>query len=157
MGAMTIHTAVPTVEQLGVSGSRMMLRGLLQKCPACGSGHTHRRYFNMVVECPRCSLKFERIFGHSIGYIGLNTSVTFAFTFIVLLVGSIITQPDIPVVPMLIATFLTAVVLPVVFLPSAHTLWTAIDLLLRPLLPGEIDPRFIKVDPVEGKWANDSR
>lgn len=108
----------------------------------------------MLTECPVCSLKFERIFGHSIGYIGLNTVVTFSVTFVVLLVGSIATQPDIPVLPLLAATVLSAVVLPIVFLPSAHTMWTAIDLAIRPLVAGEIDPRFVKVDPVAGKWTD---
>lgn len=107
----------------------------------------------MLDECPQCSLKFERIFGHSIGYIGLNTVVTFGVTFVVLLVGSIATRPDIPVVPLLIATVFSAGVLPILFLPSAHTMWTAIDLIARPLTPGEIDPRFVVVDPEVGAWT----
>ena len=118
------------------------------RCKACWTS-----YGGELKECPQCSLRFERIFGHSLGYIGLNTVVTFAATFLVLLVGSIATQPDIPVVPLLIATVVSAGVLPVVFLPSAHTTWTAIDLIMRPLTPGEIDPRFIKVDPVVGSWS----
>lgn len=102
--------------------------------------------------CPQCSLKFERIFGHSLGYIGLNTMVTFSATFVVLLVGSIATRPDIAVWPLVIAIICTSVVLPILFLPSAHTMWTAIDLIVRPLTPGEIDPRFVVVDPEVGDW-----
>lgn len=150
---MTVHPPVQTSTQLGVSNSKMLWRGLLRRCPACGGKTTHSSYATMLDRCPQCSLKFERIFGHSIGYIGLNTVVTFSVTFVVLLVGSIATQPDIPVVPLLIATFASAVVLPIAFLPSAHTMWTAIDLAVRPLTPGEIDPRFIVVDPVEGAWS----
>jgi uncharacterized protein (DUF983 family) len=150
---MTVTAPVPTSEQLGVSNTKMLWRGLLRQCPACGNHTTHSSYATMLAECPQCSLKFERIFGHSIGYIGLNTVVTFAVTFAVLLIGSIATKPDIPFWPLLIATILSAGVLPVLFLPSAHTMWTAIDLAIRPLTPGEIDPRFIKVDPVAGKWT----
>jgi len=150
---MTVHPPVQTSTQLGVSNSKMLWRGLLRRCPACGGAKTHRSYGTMLDECPQCSLKFERIFGHSIGYIGLNTVVTFGVTFVVLLVGSIATRPDIPVVPLLIATVLSAGVLPVLFLPSAHTMWTAIDLIARPLTPGEIDPRFVVVDPEVGAWT----
>jgi len=154
MGHMSVRPPVPTSEQLGVSNTRMLWRGFLRRCPACGNRTTHSSYATMLPECPQCALKFERIVGHSIGYIGLNTVVTFAVTFAVLLVGSVATQPDIPVVPMLIATLLSAVVLPIVFLPSAHTMWTAIDLAIRPLTPGEIDPRFIRVDPELGSWTD---
>lgn len=150
---MPVHPPVQTSEQLGVSNTKMLWRGLIRHCPACGGAKTHSGYATMLTECPQCSLKFERIFGHSIGYIGLNTVVTFATTFVVLLVGSIATRPDIPVVPLAIATFLSAVVLPILFLPSAHTMWTAMDLIFRPLTPGEIDPRFIRVDPEAGAWS----
>ena len=43
--------------------------------------------------------------------------------------------------------FVTAVVGPLLFFPSSRMMWTALDLLMRPLGPGEIDPRFVKVDP----------
>jgi hypothetical protein len=36
---------------------------------------------------------------------------------------------------------------PLVFFPPSRTLWTAADLLMRPLATGEIDPRFVVVDP----------
>ena len=99
-----------------------------------------------------CSLRFERIEGHAIGYIGINTIVTFAATFAVLMGGSILTHPDIAVAPIFVAALLTSLVLPTLFLPSARTLWTAIDLIMRPLEPGEIDPRYIEVDPEMGRW-----
>lgn len=132
-----------TSEILGVSNMKMLWRGLLQRCPACNSRGTHDPYFTFVKRCPDCSLKFERIEGHVIGYIGLNTMVTFSVTFVVLLVGAILTKPDIPVVPLLASTLIPAAILPVVFLRSAHTLWTAIDLIMRPIEIGEIDPRFV--------------
>jgi uncharacterized protein (DUF983 family) len=151
---MTVHEGVQTSEQLDVGNGLMLWRGFIRRCPACGARPTHSSYIKMLRRCPQCSLKFERIFGHSIGYIGLNTMVTFSATFLVLLIGSIATRPDIAVVPLLIATILTSVVLPILFLPSAHTMWTAIDLIARPLTPGEIDPRFVKVDPEAGDWTD---
>lgn len=149
---MTVHPPVQTSTQLGVSNSKMLWRGFRRRCPVCDTGETHSSYAHMLEECPQCSLKFERIAGHSLGYIGLNTVLTFSLTFVVLLVGSIATQPDIPVVPLLVATLLSAGIFPALFLPSAHTMWTAIDLIVRPLTPGEVDPRFVKVDPIVGTW-----
>ena len=73
--------------------------------------------------------------------------VTFTATFVVLLVGAITLRPHIPFWPLVALALVPAGILPVVFLPSSHTLWTAIDLMMRPLTSGEIDPRFIVVDP----------
>ncbi len=106
----------------------------------------------MRERCEQCSLKFRRIEGHELGYIGLNTVVTFATTFAVLLGMSLAMIPDINVSLMAMVIPIPAVLLPVAFLPSSHTMWTAIDLIMRALNPGEIDPRFIKVDPEAGRW-----
>ena len=77
---MSQEAAVPTSTQLGVSNVRMIWRGLWQRCPACGAGHTHERWFRFAARCSRCDLRFERIAGQSIGYIGLNIMVTFSAT-----------------------------------------------------------------------------
>lgn len=138
---------IPTCAQLGVSNSRMLWRGILQRCPACGAGQTHRRWFHFIERCATCDLRFERIEGHSIGYIGLNTIVTFTTTFIVLLGLTIASHPHVTAMPLVIGSVASALVLPVLFLPSSHTLWTAIDLIFRPLKADEIDPRFVVIDP----------
>ena len=49
------------------------------------------------------------------------------------------------------AEVIIAVLGPLVFFPSSRTLWTAIDLMMRPLLPWEVDPRFVKVDPLRDR------
>lgn len=81
------------------------------------------------------------------GYIGINTIITFSATFVALLSGSILMYPDVRTLPLAAAALLTAGVLPVVFYPSSRTLWTAIDIILRPLRAGEVDPRLVLVDP----------
>ncbi len=145
--------SVSSSEQLGVSNVTLLRRGLLNRCPACGSRGAQVHWFKMEDRCPHCDLKFERIEGHAIGYIGINTIVTFAATFVVLMVGSIVTHPDIAVVPILVAALITSVLLPLLFLPSARTFWTGIDLVMRPLSAGEIDPRFVVIDPEMGDWG----
>jgi uncharacterized protein (DUF983 family) len=133
--------------QLGVSNATLLWRGARLKCPACGGGGVIVRWFGIVDRCPTCSLRIERIEGHSLGYIGLNTIAVFALTFAVLIVTSIAMVPNIRVGPLLVAALAPALVGPVLFAPGCRTIWTAIDLILRPLRPGEIDPRYVVVDP----------
>jgi len=102
-----------------------------------------RRWFGVVERCPACDLVFERIEGHEIGYIGLNTMVTFASTFVVLLVGTILMVPNVRPWPLVIAAIIPAAVFPILLLPSCRMAWTGIDLALRPIEPDEIDPRFL--------------
>jgi hypothetical protein len=63
----------------------------------------------------------------------MNTIVTFGLLAAVLVVGSILSYPDIAVVPMLIAAGLVAVLVPIVFYPFSYTIWAAVDLTMRPL------------------------
>lgn len=146
-------TETPTCTQLGVSNWKMGIRGCTLRCPACGARKTHTSFKTMADRCHQCSLQFERIAGHSLGYIGLNTTASFGATFIVILGGALLMHPDINAAQLLIAGLATGTLTSTLFLPISHTLWTAIDLILRPLAPGEIDPRFIKVDPEAGDWA----
>jgi uncharacterized protein (DUF983 family) len=104
----------------------------------CGSGSLFRRGLVMVEACPRCDLHFERVEGHWIGAIALNTAVSLAALLIVVAVGTALTAPDIPFVPVLVAAAGTALVVPLVFQPVSRTLWTAIDLAVRPIEPEEL-------------------
>jgi hypothetical protein len=101
----------------------------------------------MDERCPTCTLLFERVEGHWIGSLGLNTTVVFGAMLIVLLAGSLIGYPDPPYGALLIAEISIALLGPMLFFPSSRMMWTAMDLLMRPLKPGEIDPRFVEVDP----------
>jgi len=96
----------------------------------------------MTDRCPTCDLGFNRIEGQQIGYIGLNTMVCFALTFIVLLVGTIMMVPDIRTGPLLVAALVPAGIGPILLLPSCRLAWIAIDLIMRPLRTGEVDPRL---------------
>lgn len=143
---------VPTTVQLGLKPSRLMLRGLFGRCPVCGGGHLFRRWFTMVERCPTCSLRYERVEGHWIGAIGTSTVCVMGLMLIILAVATFSVYPDPPpIAPLLGAEILIALVGPLVFFPASRTLWTAIDLLMRPLLPGEVDPRFVEVDPLRDR------
>lgn len=137
----------PTPVQLGVRPSVVLARGLFARCPACGSGHVFHRWFSMAERCPRCALRFERVEGHWIGSLGVNTTVVFGAMLAALLAITLVAYPSVPVALMLTVELVLALAGPLVFFPPSRMLWTAIDLLMRPLRPGEIDPRFVVVDP----------
>ena len=116
---------------------RMLLRGVARRCPVCGQGRLFRLWFSLAERCPRCRLRFERIEGHWLGALGLNTIVSFVVLFCVVVAGLALSHPDYRMAPLLAAAVGTAVIVPLVFFPSSKTLWTAIDLCMRPLEPGE--------------------
>ena len=141
--------------QLGVSPVRVMLRGATRHCPVCGSGKLFTNWFNLVKRCPRCGLRFEREPGTFIGAIGMNTIVTFASLMGVIAIGVVLTQPDIPTLPLTIVAVAWAIFVSLAGLPFTKTLWLAIDLLLSPLrddeaphaprvLPSGNSPRVVK-------------
>ena len=122
----------------------MLRRGTFRGCPLCGAHGLFRRGLKMVERCPRCGLTFERIEGHFVGAVGMNTIVSFVLMFVILGVSLIIGYPEFPLVPLLAINVGAAVILPLVFYGSSKTLWTAIDLAMRPLEPHEADVSQIK-------------
>lgn len=101
----------------------------------------------MVERCPTCTLRFERVEGHWIGFIGTNTTVIVTLMFVLLMGSYLLAYPDPPGAWLLWSEVGLAVLGPLLFFPPSRMLWTAIDLLMRPLRPGEIDPRYIVRDP----------
>lgn len=123
---------------------RLLLRGLTRRCPLCGSGDTFASWFRMRTRCPRCNFPFERIEGHWIGALGMNTVVSFGLLLVTLAVGFVLTWPEPPVVTLTAAGLAVAILVPFLFFPFSRTLWSAIDLLMRPPSPeDDIDPRWI--------------
>lgn len=73
----------------------------------------------------------------------MNTIVTFGVILIALIVSLIVTAGEpFPAERFSIITAIIAVLTAVIFYPISRTLWSAIDLLIVPLEPGEVDPRF---------------
>jgi uncharacterized protein (DUF983 family) len=121
---------------------RLVGRALRKHCPVCNSGHLFRGWFRMRERCPRCGLRFERIEGHWSGDLGINTIVSFGALLVTLLAGFALTYPDVPGVLLFIAAISVAVAVPLLFFPYSKTLWLAIDLMMRPLEPGEVEPEY---------------
>lgn len=93
----------------------------------------------MAERCRHCGLQFERIEGHWIGALGLNTIVTFGILMVTLVFGLIVTFPDFPIASLIGLNVGVALVVPALFFPFSRTLWTAIDVAMRPLEPHEVD------------------
>ncbi len=117
---------------------KLLWRGSFKKCPACGQGKLFTRWFDLADDCPRCGLHFERIEGHWIGAIGLNTILAFAVLLFVVVGGLIITGASGDWKP-IVAALVTAGVVPIFLSPTCRTLWTAIDIAMRPLGEDEVD------------------
>ncbi|MGH9085368.1 MAG: hypothetical protein ACRDYW_07935 [Acidimicrobiales bacterium] len=127
-----------------LSPARMLARGLARRCPLCGSGHMFRSFFLVKERCPRCNFPIHREEGHWIGAIGMNTVVSFGALLITLLVVFALTWDDRSGAAVFIPAFAVALVVPIVFFGPSQTLWSAIDLWMRPLEPGDdVDPRYL--------------
>ncbi|MEL6981326.1 MAG: DUF983 domain-containing protein [Actinomycetota bacterium] len=129
----------PHAPSTSIGLGRLLVRGATLACPACGARGHFRQWIRMSKRCHRCGLEFERIEGHWIGAIGLNTIVSFGALLVFLIVGVALTIPDIPVRPLVLGNIVVALVVPVLFYPASRTLWTAIDVAMRPLEAHEVD------------------
>jgi uncharacterized protein (DUF983 family) len=121
------------------SAIKLLARGFTRACPVCGQRGLFSWGLVMVEDCPRCDLHFERIEGHWLGAVGLNTIVTFGVLFVVLIGSLILAYPEFPIAPLLVVNIGVAVLVPLLFHASSRTGWTAIDILMRPLEPHEVD------------------
>ena len=102
-------------------------RGLLRRCPRCGSGGLFRHWTAIVDDCPNCGLHFERSEGYWTGSMALNLVVTetlFLTTFVIMIVA---TWPDVPWIAVLAVGVLVSLTTPIVFHPISRTLWVAAE------------------------------
>ncbi len=83
-------------------------------------------------------MAFEREKGFFLGAFVVN----FGFTLLVLAgyigAGVVLTQPDPPVAALLVVGAVVMIVLPIAFYPLSRTIWSAVDLWMRPLEPDEV-------------------
>ncbi len=128
----------PGVDKVPPTG-KLLWRGLTGRCPACGQGGQHRWLVKISDGCARCGLRFERIEGHFIGAVGMNTIMSLGILLVTLIVSLVVTFPDFPVLTLVLINVAVAVVAPLLFYPLSRMLWTAIDIAMRPLRPDEVD------------------
>ena len=118
---------------VAMSTSLLMRRGASKRCPVCGQGHLFRHWVQMREACPRCGLVFRRIDGQWLGSWFLNICVAQTAVALVLILGVAATWPAPPMWSLGLLDAAVAVAVPLLFFPFSRTLWTAIDLAMRPL------------------------
>lgn len=128
--------------------SRLVLRGLTKRCPLCGSRGIFTSFFHQADRCPRCNFPTTRVEDQWIGSFGINILVSFTLLVATIAIGFAVTYPDPPVGILLVVAVAVAAVFPIWFFPISRSLWSAIDLAMRPPDPDDdIDPRYLPSTP----------
>ena len=73
-----------------------------------------------------------------LGSLTVNTILTYGVILVFVVVGMIVTYPDIAVVPIVLACIAAAALVPLLVYPFTSTIWAAIDLAMHPLQPAEV-------------------
>ncbi len=119
--------------------ARSIVRGATWRCPRCATFRPWSRgWFGRTERCRGCGYRYERQEGFLLGAVTMNTIVTFGLLAVVLVVGSVLTYPDLAVGPMLAVAVFVTVAVPIAFYPVSYTVWAAVDLAMRPLEPAEV-------------------
>ena len=94
----------------------------------------------MKERCPRCGYLFEREEGFFLGAYVINLAFAQGMVILLAVVPLIVrlaSDPDASILPFVVGGLVGAVVGPMVFYPWSKTIWTAFDLILRPLAARE--------------------
>jgi len=130
--------------QVTMPAETLLRRAVRLQCPICGQRGLFRNWVQMVPECPQCGLVFGRLPGHWLGSWFLNICLVQLVVVLILIIGVAATWPDPPMWIIGGATAASALVVPFLFFPYSRTLWTAIDLAMRPLDYDEgVAPGFV--------------
>ncbi|MCA1727116.1 MAG: DUF983 domain-containing protein [Actinobacteria bacterium] len=120
--------------------SLVLVRGILRRCPRCGSRGLFKSFFSMHARCPDCDLPTERGEGFWLGGMAINLGLT-ELVFGAFLVGSIIaTWPDPPWTLLLFIGLGLNAVLPVLFYPFAQAVFLGVDMLMFRMDPMRTQP-----------------
>ncbi len=128
---------------------QILLRGVRGACAVCGKWRLTKNWLTVSDKCERCEFPIERKEGHFVGAVGVNTMVTFSVALIGVLLSLLVSGEEYS--PTRVTIILGVIVgsFGVFFYPISRTLWSAMDLVMVPLEPGEVDPRFDPTITVE--------
>jgi uncharacterized protein (DUF983 family) len=113
-----------------VSATTALFRGLRKRCPRCGERDTFVSWFQPKRACPRCELRFAKEEGGFLGAMTLNYAVAIGLWLVALIVGVVLTVPDVPVVPLLIMSAVVLIGVPLWFYPRSKMIWAAVEFLV---------------------------
>lgn len=113
-----------------VSSIRAIALGFRKRCPRCGERDTFVAWFQTRAACPRCDLRFAKEEGGFLGAMTLNYVVAIGIWLVVLVVGIVLTVPDVAVGPLLLASTVVLIGVPLWFYPRSKMIWAAVEFLV---------------------------
>lgn len=114
-----------------IGPARLLLRGLLLRCPRCGGAKLFSSWFTPPDPCPSCGLSFNRDSDATVGWIIVNLGVT-EIVFVALgLAVLLATWPDVPWTGLTVVAVAVNALLPLLLVPFSRTVWAAIELLMH--------------------------
>ena len=113
----------------------MFIRGLTRRCAHCGTrGAFFISWFRRQENCRGCNLFWQRnLEGFMLGALAISFILTGGALIATLAIGVVITYPNIAIIPILISTVGTTLIVGVFGYPISYTTWLAIDLIMSPL------------------------
>lgn len=138
---------------MSLPAGTLLRRGAMRRCAVCGTGRLFHRWFAMVPACPGCGFVFRRSPGHWLGSWFLNVLVVQSVLVVGISVLVAATWPTRLSPSSIAGIVLIALVVPAAAFPFTRTLWTAIDLVMRPLEFDEGVPPGVELDqaPARGE------
>jgi uncharacterized protein (DUF983 family) len=110
-----------------------MGRALTLRCPWCGSFRTFLRgWFRRHPRCRTCGIAWRREEGFELGAVTMNTIVTFGALTVFMVVGFVMTVPDVPVFEFVVGLMAVGILMPILIYPFTYTMWLALDLTVHP-------------------------
>ena len=119
--------------------ARLIVRGMLRRCPNCGAHPIFDSLLELKASCPSCGLRLER--GESDYFIGayLLNLVAVELLFAMLLAGVVVaTWPSPPWKFLEYAGGALVLTGAIVCYPLAKGVWLAFDLIFRPVTRGDM-------------------
>ena len=114
-----------------VSGPRLILRGLILRCPVCGGGGLFKRWFNLKPHCPTCGFYFDREPGWYIGAMIVSTAASMTVFALAFALGVWLTWPTVPWGVLTIGNLVLVGLFHIAFYPFSKTIWLATDLIMH--------------------------
>ena len=103
--------------------ARILLDGLLQRCPRCEMGGMFRSGFKMYHACPVCGLEFERASGEVTGGMGINTVATCVVE--LSLAIAFVVGPPLAIQVQIAGLVIVGIIFPIAFYRPARGLWAS--------------------------------
>ncbi|MSV58409.1 MAG: hypothetical protein F2909_07355 [Actinobacteria bacterium] len=122
------------------STGKMIRRSLLRQCPRCANRSAwFTSWFKQGERCIGCGIKRTRdTDGHELGSMTIASVLNIVLIMAAIGIAVAFTAPDVPVLTLYIVLASAALVFPVLTWPMTHTLWMAIDLIVRPMDVDEV-------------------